>query len=308
MGYTVPYESIRRFTGKAELDKSINILEGIIRGIKLDRKINSDEIAELKHWCDFHRRFEKKLPFKDLIPLLEDALEDGELTEEEIKDILWCCHSFARNDKYYSVISADMQRLHGILHGILADNVINDEEILELKAWLKETETLEGLYPYEDIYSMLVEFMRDGVISQEERDYLKVFFSQFVDLEATLNLDTKEIMDMKESLCISGVCAIDPSISFKDSKFCFTGESAKAKRKQIQDDILFWGGSYSERLTQSVDYLVVCQEGSKAWAYTCYGRKIEEAMNLRHQGHTIQIVGELDFWDAMQNHKSGIRG
>lgn len=34
------------------------------------------------------------------------------------------------------------------------------------------------------------------------------------------------------------------------------------------------------------------------WAFSCYGRKVEEAMNMRKQGYKISIVKEIDFIDA----------
>ena len=39
--------------------------------------------------------------------------------------------------------------------------------------------------------------------------------------------------------------------------------------------------------------------GPPCWAYSCYGRKIEEAMELRKSGAHVQIVNETDFWDAV---------
>ena len=45
----------RQFTKPAELDRAIHILSGILEGITIDEKINSDEMTELVNWCSLHR-------------------------------------------------------------------------------------------------------------------------------------------------------------------------------------------------------------------------------------------------------------
>lgn len=51
--------------------------------------------------------------------------------------------------------------------------------------------------------------------------------------------------------------------------------------------------------SKKVNYLVVGGEGNPCWAYACYGRKVEKAVELRRQGHPIVIVHENDFHDAV---------
>ena len=47
-------QDYRLFTGPAELHKAINTLRGIVAGISTDTTVQSDEIAELAHWCSLH--------------------------------------------------------------------------------------------------------------------------------------------------------------------------------------------------------------------------------------------------------------
>ncbi|HPN82790.1 MAG TPA: NAD-dependent DNA ligase, partial [Spirochaetota bacterium] len=58
-------------------------------------------------------------------------------------------------------------------------------------------------------------------------------------------------------------------------------------------------GQVQDRVTEETDYLVVGSGGSPYWAFSCYGRKVERAMNLRRDGHPVSIVHESDFWDAL---------
>lgn len=39
--------------------------------------------------------------------------------------------------------------------------------------------------------------------------------------------------------------------------------------------------------------------GNPYRSYSCYGRKIEEAVALRKEGAKVQIINETDFWDAV---------
>jgi hypothetical protein len=48
-----------------------------------------------------------------------------------------------------------------------------------------------------------------------------------------------------------------------------------------------------------MNYLVVCDGGSPLWAFSSYGRKVEQAYTLRKKGHRVMIVHEADFWDAV---------
>ena len=59
-------------------------------------------------------------------------------------------------------------------------------------------------------------------------------------------------------------------------------------------------------VSTKTDYLVVGNAGNPCWAYACYGRKIEAAMNLRKEGGKVIIVNETDFWDVIDDLDAGI--
>ena len=48
-----------------------------------------------------------------------------------------------------------------------------------------------------------------------------------------------------------------------------------------------------------VDYLVIGADGNPCWAFACYGRKVEKAVELRKSGVRIMIIHESDFHDAV---------
>lgn len=112
------------FANPARLDKEFHTLEGIVRGIGIDDKINIQEIKALLSWCEKHEQVSSKHPFDEIIPLIKKSIEDNILDEEEQSDIIWLCKQHTSQNKYYDYITADMQRLQGILAGIVADGVI----------------------------------------------------------------------------------------------------------------------------------------------------------------------------------------
>lgn len=293
--------SYKRYMGKALRDKAIMTLEGILKGIAIDGKINSKEVEELSFWCNLHRPYIDKSFFKEVIPIIDEALRDYTLTREEIEDILWVSEHFKNPTKYYDVLTLKTQKLHGILHGILADNVITDEEIIALREWINRNTSLIGSYPYDEINSLLFSILEDGVITDEERNILKLFFSEFVDLSQSLNLNELEIERLQNEITISGICMCNPVIVFENKLFCFTGISSRAKRGDIAKLIEERGGIYKDSIVNQTNYLIVGNEGNPCWAFSCYGRKVEKAMSMRKEGKPICIINESDFWEALQS-------
>lgn len=301
----VNYEDMEyaKYTFKSELDKAINVLEGIINGITIDREISLAEVVELTNWCDQYKEMIYRKPFNEIIPLIHTSLEDNILTEDEIQDILWACNNFKGTSKYYNIITADIQKLHGIMHGILADNQITLEEIEGLRNWIFENHHLKGLYPYDELFSLFSSVLSDGILDNNERAMLKVFFSDFIDLDSSVNINIDEINNLKETIKLEGLCSVDPNICFCNELFCFTGASSRLRRADIQNIVESMGGKFKDTVTKDTKYLVIGDNGNPCWAFSCYGRKVEQAVDLRKKGKSILIIHEHDFWNAVENVK-----
>ena len=289
-----------RYTFKSEMVKALNILEGMIRGIALDGQINAEEIGELENWYRLHKHLLERLAFFDLLTVLDDALQDGYLSAEKKADILWLCSSYTANNIYYDYISNDIQKLHGLLYGIMADNKIEQLEIERLGIWLTDHEHLSGVYPYDELRSLIMSVLKDGQLSNDERDMLKVFFSEFVDMQNTINLNENELAELKKSINISGICAVKPQLVFTDRLFAFTGVSSQASQVEIKTLIESRGGIFKNNVVKHTAYLLVGNKNHPVWAFSCYGRKVDQAVKLRKAGSSILIVHENDFWDQIQ--------
>lgn len=289
---------IRRFTSRSEGTKAINTLKGIITGINLDKVINETEVKELDNWAKVNYDLISISPFNEIIPFVKKICEDGIITEEEYKDLSWLVESILNRKGYYDIITCKLQELEGIFHGVLADNNITDEEIKNLEEWLFDNEELIGTYPFDENEALLIGITEDGIITDKERNYLKLFISEFVSEKNSKTIDFEAINKLKNDITISGVCTINPLIEFKNKQFCFTGISKKYKRKDVVELIENKGGFYNDNVTEKTDFLIIGQNSNPCWAYSCYGRKVEKAMDMRKRGSRISIVKEIDFEDA----------
>ncbi len=288
-------ELYNRFHKWSQLDKSVNTLLGLVQGIAIDGKINNSELNLLNLWLSDHQDLANKHPFNELVPVLSQAIFDGVFTDDEREDIIWLCEKL-RSNEYFNEITADLQVLHGILGGIASDGVISPEELRGLRNWLDNHDHLKSCYPYDEIDSLITSALRDGKVDDQENKLLQGFFSEFLAI-----LDNKTITAplMTKAQSVQGVCASCPEIIFEGSKFCFTGASNRYSRSEFETLIKSLGGEPLSSVSNKVNYLVIGAEGNGCWAYACYGRKVEKAVELRKQGAKLLIVHENDFHDAV---------
>lgn len=288
-----------KYCGPGKRDKAFNSLVGILTGMEIDKSINPEEVLEIKHWCDYNRQLSNRAPFDEIFAILDAALEDNIVTDEELQDIIWCCNQNLGQGEYYKVITASVQHLQGVLHGIMADGELSNAEIYALKNWLADHDDMTGTYPYDELFCLVSSVVKDGIVTEEERNTLKVFFSEFFDTRVSLNVHEPELAKLREQVKVAGICTLGPEIILEGKTFCFSGASSKMPRNQIAKLISENGGNYHDNVVDKTDYLIVGCDGNDCWAYGCYGRKIEKAKTMRVHGHPIMIVHEKDFWDAM---------
>ena len=299
MAIPAPDKEYRMFTKPAELHKAVNMLRGIVAGISCTDGVSNDEIQEMIHWCILHENLRNRHPFSELLSLIDKSIEDGCIDEDEQRDILWLCNNFVDGAKYYDVSTSSIQFLNGLVHGIMADKEISDGEIQTLRLWLDANDFLQGTYPFDELCSIIHTIMEDKIITEDERNGLLAFMSNLVDFKDSYNLVEADFVELRSKYSIGGICAYCPELEIVGKTFCFTGESYRSTRAEIKAEIERIGGIFRTSVTKSTDYLVVGNAGNPCWAYSCYGRKIEEAMALRKAGAKVQIINETDFWDAV---------
>ncbi|CCJ07062.1 BRCT domain-containing protein [Methylocystis sp. SC2] len=284
-----------KFTRRSRLEKSLNSLIGIVEGITIDGEINSDEVAFLETWLLEHRAVTDTHPFNELAPVVRNAIADGVISDEEKQDILWLCEKLRSSD-FTGGTAADMQRLHAVLGGIMADGKITEQELRGLSDWLEERDHLRTLWPYDEVSSLVTGVLAGEGIDAATHQTLRGFFAEFI---AVLDDRTIKQPLLLEGARIVGVCAVQPEISFGGSTFCFTGASEKYTRAEFFDLVIERGGRPLHGVSPNLQYLIVGAEGNPCWMYACYGRKVEKAVELRKAGARLLIVHEHDFHDAV---------
>lgn len=283
------------FTTPQRIERELHLLQGMLNGVAIDRRLNDKEVTAIFDWCATRDKLLEIPPFCDVRDELLEIGNGRELSYEQREDLLWFCLRFKTGNAYYNEITSEVQRLHGLLAGIAADGIITTDELTRLRDWLAAHNHLQSMWPFDEIDTMVTAALFDGRIDDQEQVALLSFCGQF-------SGSGEPGKEMGPEMILSGICATDPDIIFPEKRFCFTGRPAPPKTKrQLAEMVTCRGGETQDRLTQATNYLVVGSDGSECWAFSCYGRKVEAAMIHRKNGLPIQIIHELDFLDAARD-------
>jgi len=298
MNNTSP-QHLKIYTAKAQADKAINSLKGILHGINLDQTVNEKEITELHKWVLAHNELIDRNPFREFMTIIEQTISNKIPRKETIEDLHWLCQKYENDNYFYNAVTADLQVLQGLCHGIIADGTINEKEVFALNTWLEQNEHLNTYYPYDEIRSLLLSIVADNKVDEDEIAVLKAYFNQFVKLhDETTNAQLK---NETTDITISALCSSEPNVIFKDKNFCITGVLKRGNREDLQTAIKKLGGTFTQGINKKTDYLIVGDNGNPAWAFACYGRKVEKALSMRKEGCTIMLIHEFDFADIVDD-------
>jgi len=284
----------QHYCSPAQIERDFQNLIGLISGITSDGVINDKEMFTLVNWIFETKQYENRQPYKELVNIVGKAISDYYLSEEEIENIIWFCNQYISQNSYYDILTCGIQRLSGILHGISADNEINELEIQFLKQWIEDNAPLKAIYPFDEIYSVVYSLFDAKIWKEQESKLLLKYCKAFSNVDQTS--DTKELMQIVNL----GICQSSPIIMVEGNTFCLTGESKLYSRKQIENHIYLNGGIVKNTVSFKLNYLIICEEKSSCWAFACYGRKIEKAIELRKQGALINIIHESDLFNTIE--------
>lgn len=265
-------------------------------GITADAVVNAQELVRLVGWLGEYQEFAAHHPFCEVIGTLNAAIADAIISEEELANLLWLCTRYSDDNEYYRAMTKDLQRLQGIMVGMAADGEINKAELDALQNWMGDNEHLKSCWPYAELEAVLVHVLKDGIVTVEEHGALLAFFNEF---SVSAGHRALSGVASTDSPFIGGVCAVDPQVEFPGKVFCFTGSSKRCPRSELQRIIVDRGGTFSNTVVKATDYLIVGADGNPCWAFACYGRKVQQAVEMRKAGHGVLIVHEVDFWDHL---------
>jgi hypothetical protein len=276
------HQAYFHFTPQARRDRDLNELFGIVEGTTIDSMLNDREVAYLRAWLDKNADLRTWHPYSGFFTLLEDALADGVLTAGEQADLCGACRILTSTE-YYDRATAVIQRLHGILAGIGADGVITKAELDGLQNWLEAHSPWLGGWPCEELVPMIDRILADGRIDPSEQTHLQAYFGQFTSIKPSgVGSPTAEPESpAADGPTLHSILDPDPILVFPNRTFCFTGASARYKRKDLKATVERLGGKFTNTINRHLDYLIVGTEGNPCWTYSCYGRKIEDAVEFQ---------------------------
>lgn len=177
--------------------------------------------------------------------------------------------------------------LVGIVQGMLADQELNDREIVFLRDWLSGAENVSLTWPGSLIYAQIKDLLADGLVTTDERAHLQ---------DTLLKLLGGTLDDLAQSTHVSALPLDDAiEIDVPERIFCFTGDFVFGPRATCQEAVARRGGVVINGVTKKLHYLVVGGLGSPEWKHGSFGTKIEKAISYKRDGVPLKIVHE-DLW------------
>ena len=285
-----------------DIDRATERLRGIMMGISLDNEITDEEINQLAGWLDIHKYLHDKEPFKTVIEKIKQVLEDHYIDEDEREEVLELCWMFDKESLLPQCATAAIRRLHGVLQGMALDDEIRENEVVGLKNWLEVHDYVKGYWPFSDIWQMIFKILEDGVVDSIEKKQLLEYCQNFSETLAENSVIYDSIYGEGYMSTFApvlkpftAICDRDSAITFSSKTFCFTGPAKTGSRKDLNDIILSLGGIPKNSVAIDLNYLVIGSQSSPCWAYSTYGRKIEQVFKNREKGSETAILHEDDF-------------
>ncbi|HCB1553112.1 TPA: BRCT domain-containing protein [Enterobacter asburiae] len=278
-------------------DKLFNNLISIIDGILSDGVVRDEEILYLDTWLLEAGEIIQNGVIRGLSSRVSKILSDGAVTEEERQELKQHLLDIQRDildipEVDFFSKESDLHLLNGLCKGLISDKTLSEEEVRYLDWWLTQNGTLKSNYPGKELYTLVKEILKDGVITTEESQTLHKALVDFTgcDLESGVvdGLSTKLPVDS------------DADIDLEGKVFCLTGVFMAGKRSHVEDILKRSNGLISNTVTKKIDYLVIGTLSSRDWRFSSHGRKIEKAISYRdNEGVCLKVISEEMLFDAL---------
>jgi len=193
-----------------------------------------------------------------------------------------------------AVEGRQVDELLGLVKGVLADGALCEGEVHFLLRWLESNHEIVDSWPASVIYPRIVAALADDHVDpQEEAELMSLLLSLVGGNTAPLHGEHSNSTTLP-------LCRPLPIIDFSGRRFCFTGAFASGPRVWCEQQTVQRGGESASNITQRLSYLVIGEIGSRDWAHSTFGRKIQKAVEYRDKGLPINIISEQHWYDALQ--------
>ncbi|EGU56008.1 NAD-dependent DNA ligase [Vibrio nigripulchritudo ATCC 27043] len=274
------------FNSKRNKQKAFQALAGIVRGIDADKTLNDTEVLFLDTWLKSDSEYKEDSDFLDLQDLIEDALQDGVIEQEELHEIQLLIgdvrdYGYQCNGGYETLVN----QLLGFLQGITSDGYLNDKELEALTSLINDHPTILNTWPADVISKRLQIVFEDGVVDDNERSEL---------LEMFKSICGQQFLETGSAECGATDFFGEPIelTNLSEKTVCFTGKFLGGNRKLMESLAKANGGIVRSGVTKDLDYLIIGSMASRDWKFSSHGRKIEAALKNQNQGNGTHIINE----------------
>lgn len=172
----------------------------------------------------------------------------------------------------------DINQLLGICEGAISGGAINSNQKTYIKNWIL-THNLKDDFPANKIL--------EKINALPEADFVNFIKNEIIG-RVVVTYEKKEKL---ETLPIEIDYDCPDNIIFKNKNFILTGKFTLIDRKNVEQFIVSKGGCVKDRVSGSINYLIVGSVSSRDWKHTGFGNKIQEALKQKER-RPIQIIHE----------------
>ena len=181
------------------------------------------------------------------------------------------------------ISSRQIDELIGLARGLVADGVVNQQEVEFLQKWLVANGSVSDQPVIRTLYTRVNQILADSIVDEAEMHELLETLSSFANHDFELGETLKATtLPLNSPL---------PSLRFSDQNYCFTGTFNFGQRKHCEEAVISRGAT-TGGLSKRTDILVIGVYATDSWKHSTFGNKILKACEWRDGGHPIAIVSE----------------
>ena len=287
---------ILMLSGRRLSGRQISELLGLCRGLIADGKINQTEAEALHTWLINQDGIGHPL-VKDLRIRVERMLEDGVLDADESAELMDLVRALIDRHELEAGIAlrkdgtpanrlddCQLSVLVGLCRGLIADGKINQNEAATLDTWIRAHEGAIASPVLQAFQDKIKPHLHNQAASPEQNTELLQLLSGLVGGKS----------EVGECLQATTLWLDEPApqILFDRRRFCLTGKFLHGNRGKCENEVQVRGGTCQSLPSEATDYVVIGSYAEGAWIQSAFGRKIERAVELRTDGHSVKIVSE----------------
>lgn len=183
-------------------------------------------------------------------------------------------------------IDRGIHEMLGLCRGVLADGLVSTEEALMLANWMESNPDLVSQWPASALAERLDRIFADGVVDADEQQEMADLLREIAGV----------VEEGEQAVGQSSTLPLDkpaPPLRFEGWEYVFTGRFASGTRRWCQQAVERLGAGTTSDVTLRTNALVIGTYGSRDWAHSSFGRKIQKAVQYRDErGAELVIVDE----------------